>query len=541
MRGGLIDLFPMGSPLPIPDRPVRRRDRVHPRLRPRHPAQPLPGEGSAPAAGARVPARRSRPHRVSRAAGARCSKAIRPNRRSTRTWATACRRPASSTTCRCSSRRRATLFDYLPARRASWRSRAISTRPSGASGPIPPSATPSCAHDRERPLLPPAGLFLSDEQFFTAAKAAGARGAAARGRGRAESVLGCPARCLGRPSRRGPAGRPRSPAAEQGHARADVRRLGRPARDADAVVRRKRPAARSRWTTSPPIWPATRISRSPWPPLQSGFALPAGAARLRHRGRALRPAPRAARAAASRSRPATSIRWCATSSELKVGDPVVHSEHGIGRYQGLVTMDLGQGRSRNSCTWTTDKGSKLYVPVHQLHVISRYSGADPEIRAAAPPRLGPVGQGQAPGRAADPRHRRRAAEPVRAPRRARGLRLPARSPRTTRPSPKDFGFEETPDQKAAAIAAVIARHDLAASRWTGWSAATWASARPRWRCAPPSWPCSAASRWPCSRPPRCWPSSTSRRCPTASPNGRCASWNCRASRPRRRSTPPSSR
>jgi transcription-repair coupling factor (superfamily II helicase) len=64
-------------------------------------------------------------------------------------------------------------------------------------------------------------------------------------------------------------------------------------------------------------------------------------------------------------------------SELKVGDPVVHSEHGIGRYQGLLILDLGDGdeeflhlRYANSAT--------LYVPVHQLHLISRYSGSDPE-------------------------------------------------------------------------------------------------------------------------------------------------------------------
>lgn len=64
-------------------------------------------------------------------------------------------------------------------------------------------------------------------------------------------------------------------------------------------------------------------------------------------------------------------------SELKIGDPVVHSEHGIGRYQGLLILDLGQGdeeflhlRYANSAT--------LYVPVHQLHLISRYSGSDPD-------------------------------------------------------------------------------------------------------------------------------------------------------------------
>ena len=40
-------------------------------------------------------------------------------------------------------------------------------------------------------------------------------------------------------------------------------------------------------------------------------------------------------------------------SELKVGDPVVHLNHGIGRYQGLVNIDLGEGGAANSCTWNT--------------------------------------------------------------------------------------------------------------------------------------------------------------------------------------------
>ncbi|MFX8235288.1 CarD family transcriptional regulator, partial [Acinetobacter baumannii] len=64
-------------------------------------------------------------------------------------------------------------------------------------------------------------------------------------------------------------------------------------------------------------------------------------------------------------------------AELKIGDPVVHSEHGIGRYQGLISIDMGNGEEE-FLHLDYDKGNKLYVPVHQLHVISRYSGADPE-------------------------------------------------------------------------------------------------------------------------------------------------------------------
>ena len=64
-------------------------------------------------------------------------------------------------------------------------------------------------------------------------------------------------------------------------------------------------------------------------------------------------------------------------SEVKVGDPVVHEQHGIGRYLGLQTMDLGEGETE-FLTLEYAGGDKLYVPVSQLHLISRYSGAAPE-------------------------------------------------------------------------------------------------------------------------------------------------------------------
>src|SRR5258708_31230402 len=64
-------------------------------------------------------------------------------------------------------------------------------------------------------------------------------------------------------------------------------------------------------------------------------------------------------------------------SELKVGDPVVHAQHGIGRYGGLVNLDLGEGTTE-FLLLADEGGDKLYVPVSQLEVISRYSGAQPE-------------------------------------------------------------------------------------------------------------------------------------------------------------------
>src|SRR3546814_8407303 len=64
-------------------------------------------------------------------------------------------------------------------------------------------------------------------------------------------------------------------------------------------------------------------------------------------------------------------------SELREGDPVVHAQHGIGRYCGLREMDLGEGMME-FLHLEYANGSTLYVPVAQLHVIARYSGADPE-------------------------------------------------------------------------------------------------------------------------------------------------------------------
>ncbi len=64
-------------------------------------------------------------------------------------------------------------------------------------------------------------------------------------------------------------------------------------------------------------------------------------------------------------------------SEVKPGDPVVHESHGIGRYLGLQNLDFGDGATE-FLTLEYTRGDKLYVPVSQLHLISRYSGAPAE-------------------------------------------------------------------------------------------------------------------------------------------------------------------
>ncbi|CAG9296619.1 transcription-repair coupling factor [Celerinatantimonas diazotrophica] len=61
-------------------------------------------------------------------------------------------------------------------------------------------------------------------------------------------------------------------------------------------------------------------------------------------------------------------------AELSIGQPVVHLEHGVGRYQGLNTLDAG-GVTTEFLTLLYANDAKLYVPVSSLHLISRYSGS----------------------------------------------------------------------------------------------------------------------------------------------------------------------
>ncbi len=64
-------------------------------------------------------------------------------------------------------------------------------------------------------------------------------------------------------------------------------------------------------------------------------------------------------------------------TELRVGAAVVHEEHGVGRYLGLVTLDVG-GIPAEFIHLEYAEGDKLYVPVAALDYISRYTGLDPE-------------------------------------------------------------------------------------------------------------------------------------------------------------------
>jgi len=185
-------------------------------------------------------------------------------------------------------------------------------------------------------------------------------------------------------------------------------------------------------------------------PLQIGFGLPDEQFAIVTETElyAAQPRSRAARAA-KKSNVEGMLR---DLSELKPGDPVVHEQHGIARYQGLVNLDLGEGENEFLLLEYAGE-DKLYVPVSQLHVISRYSGGAPE---AAP--LHKLGSG------AWDKAKRRAMQQVRDTA-AELLNLYAQ--RATRKGhafkltyhdyeafAEGFGFEETADQ-AAAIEAVL--------------------------------------------------------------------------------------
>ncbi|KPL49705.1 transcription-repair coupling factor [Xanthomonas axonopodis] len=133
--------------------------------------------------------------------------------------------------------------------------------------------------------------------------------------------------------------------------------------------------------------------------------------------------------------------------ELSEGAPIVHEDHGVGRYRGLIVLDAG-GMPGEFLEIEYAKGDRLYVPVAQLHLISRYSGASAET---AP--LHSLGGEQW------TRAKRKAAEKVRdvaaelleiqARRRARaGLALQV-DRAMYEPFAAGFPFEETGDQLAA--------------------------------------------------------------------------------------------
>lgn len=139
-------------------------------------------------------------------------------------------------------------------------------------------------------------------------------------------------------------------------------------------------------------------------------------------------------------------------TELSIGAPVVHIDHGVGRYQGLETLTIDR-QTNEFVALSYANEAKLYVPVASLHLISRYNGADDEL--APLHRLGSE-QWRKVRRKAAEKARDVAAEllDIYARREARkgfGFAVPDHHYLTFANA---FAFEETPDQQQA-IEAVI--------------------------------------------------------------------------------------
>jgi len=146
-------------------------------------------------------------------------------------------------------------------------------------------------------------------------------------------------------------------------------------------------------------------------------------------------------------------------TELREGAPVVHIDHGVGRYLGLVTMEF-DGQAAEFLALMYAEEAKLYVPVASLHLIARYTGSDDAL--APLHRLGSETWQKAKRKAAE-QVRDVAAELLdiyarRAAREGYAFRDPKADYETFSAG---FPFEETPDQQSA-IEAV--REDMLAAK-----------------------------------------------------------------------------
>jgi transcription-repair coupling factor (superfamily II helicase) len=317
--------------------------------------------------------------------------------------------------------------------------------------------------DRTRPLLPPGDLFLSAEQFFLAAKAF--------------ERLDLHAPQLARDDADRLAAAPLPPVAVERRAADPLQALKHflattPARVLLVAESAGRRETMTDYLAQYGVQPQPSASFAEFlaagdrlmlgvAPLAEGFSVPAGEA-WDALGLAagfaivteneLYAGTARARGKRERGERSSIEGMLRDLSELAIGDPVVHETHGIGRYRGLLSLDLGEGATEFLQLEYAD-ADKLYVPVAQLHTIGRYSGGPPE---------------QAPlhklGGAEWDKAKRKAARQVRdtaaellalyAQRAARQGRKFEVKPHDLDAFAEGFGFEETPDQ-AAAIEAVV--------------------------------------------------------------------------------------
>ncbi|OGS91886.1 MAG: transcription-repair coupling factor [Gallionellales bacterium GWA2_60_18] len=375
----------------------------------------------------------------------------------------------------------ATLFDYLPAAATlclhGALDEAIARFAQDAAGRYD-----LLRGDPQRPLLEPQELFLDGEQFFIRARgfarvdifpspptplplagegssipspASGRGGSVAEGEGNAspKNLIPCPTA-------------PLPPIAVDRRADIPTQKFQRFLQDyagrvlllADSLGRREIISGYLKeYGLAPAVcedYAAFLVGRDKFmlgvAPLQNGFMLTGDKLAIVTETElyAQQPRTRAARAA-KKSNVEGMLR---DLSELKPGDPVVHEQHGIARYRGLVNLDLGEGENEFLLLEYAGE-DKLYVPVAQLHVISRYSGGAAE--AAPLHKLGSGAWDKAKRRAMQ-QVRDTAAELLnlyaqRALRKGHAFKLTQHDYDVFA---EGFGFEETADQ-AAAIEAVL--------------------------------------------------------------------------------------
>ncbi len=134
-------------------------------------------------------------------------------------------------------------------------------------------------------------------------------------------------------------------------------------------------------------------------------------------------------------------------AELHEGDPVVHIDHGVGRYCGLQFLDIG-GQQSEFLTLEYQNGDKLYVPVLSLNLIGRFVGGAPEH--APLHRLGGEqwhkARKKAQGKARDVAVELLEIEALRNARKGRAFQVPDEE---YQGFVSRFPFEETPDQQRA--------------------------------------------------------------------------------------------
>ncbi|SFM39196.1 transcription-repair coupling factor [Ectothiorhodospira mobilis] len=354
-----------------------------------------------------------------------------------------------------------TLFDHLPAHTLVLRLGDVDT-PARTFSEQVAQRYEQRRHDRERPLLPPQSLFLEEEELLA----------------RLETYP----RVDLSPETLAP---PRGPS--------DREMDARPLEDLRIQPRQSRPAAaledfltrfhgrvillaesagrrevlldtlRNAGIVPTPVadWPEALASdASPvllTGPLQEGLCLPAAGLAVLTESNLFGERARQERRRRKPTRDADAV--VRNLTDLHPGAPVVHEEHGVGRYLGLQKIDVG-GQDTEFLTLEYAGGDKLYVPVASLHLVSRYTGADPEH--APLHRLGSEAWSRARRKAAE-KARDVAAELLdiharRAARKGHSYRTQGEEYAAFAAT---FPFEETPDQQSA-IEAVL--EDMASER-----------------------------------------------------------------------------